>query len=364
MMKRIIVCMLALALAVIGMTSVFAASAEDSLAPQGKNAEVGAAYSVVSAVVNRTYDFKEDFHDSYLYDDDFRTEGIFRLDDYNGDVTLTLKNNSTGEQFVYERNDQTEWSVKATVDHLLYETAQLDASVCIYDLGGDYGIRDTEIPVAITVVSSQYSADFHKYPNYDISYYSVTEGEDFTLDYDASSPGGKATVKFTKKPWLFFLSLYNAETGETEYYSPDDSEFVFPTEVEVEDFDPSCDSFWFFFPGKLIMEDGYEFEFTMSALGIRSVKATENPSGKPDNPDATEGAGTISPKEDHARGRATKDSATPDSSKASTKSSDSVKQSSDPVKTGDSPAAAILALSLLIVAAFSAMYIAKRRNTL
>lgn len=134
---------------------------------------------IVSATVNREYDFKDDFYDSYLYDDDFYTEGIFRLDDYNGDVTLTLKNNSTGEDFVYEKNPQTEWSVKASVDYLLYETAQIDAAVHIYGLGDEYGIQEVDIPVKITVRSSLDSADFHKYPSYEGSYTAMYEGVDF-----------------------------------------------------------------------------------------------------------------------------------------------------------------------------------------
>ena len=107
-MKKIIICMLTVLLAFAGSTLALAASNDDGGFSAGAEAaestRTGAAYSVVSAVVNREYDFKEDFHDSYPYDEDFCTEGIFNLDDYNGDVTLTLENNSTSERFVFERN--------------------------------------------------------------------------------------------------------------------------------------------------------------------------------------------------------------------------------------------------------------------
>lgn len=44
MMKRIFVCMVAFVLTIIGMTSAFAASTQDSAIPQGSNAQSGAAY--------------------------------------------------------------------------------------------------------------------------------------------------------------------------------------------------------------------------------------------------------------------------------------------------------------------------------
>ena len=230
-------------------------------------------YSVVSAVVNKEYDFKDDFQDSYPYDEDFYTEGIFTLDDYNADITLTLKNNATGDTFIYEKTPQAEWSVKASVDHLLYETSQLDAAVHIYDLGGDYGIQEVDVPVKITVVSSLYSADYHKYPSYEGNHTAMYEGVDFSVDYDSLSDG-KARITLLKKPWLFSLSLYNAESRQLEDYDPENADFEFPTEVEVTDFDPTRGSFWFFIPGKLTMDDGYDFHFTMSVNGFLKNKAT------------------------------------------------------------------------------------------
>ena len=342
MMKRILACFFALILAACCITPAFAAATEDA-APQGENA----TYSVVSAVVNREYDFAEDFHDSYPYDEDFYTVGVFKLDDYNGDVTLTLKNNSTSETFVYEKNDQTEWSVKASVDHLLYETTQLDAQVHIYDLGGDYGIGEVDIPVTITVVSSQYSADSQKYPSYDGSYTAMYEGEDFTVEYDPSSPD-KATVKLLRTPWLFSLSIYNVETKEIEYHETDDSVFEFPMEAEVTDFDPSSDSFWFYLPSKLIMEDGYPFAFTMSVQGFRNKKATDDSA-----PAATEAQSVDGSAKDSA--------ATPDS-KTSTKNDGGVKQSGGAVQTGDSAGTLILAVLILMTAIFIGLYSRKRNR--
>lgn len=350
-MKRILACFFALILAACCVTPALAAATDDAV-PQGDQA----TYSVVSAVVNREYDFKEDFHDSYPYDEDFYTVGVFELDDYNGDVTLTLKNNSTNETFVYEKNEQTEWSVKASVDHLLYETTQLDAQVHIYDLGGYYGIQEVDVPVTITVVSSQYSADFHKYPSYDGSHTAMYEGTDFTVEYDPSSPDRKATVKLLKKPWLFSLRVYNVETKEAEYHETDDSVFEFPMEAEVTDFDPSCSTFWFHLPSKLIMEDGYPFEFTMSIQGKLNKESTDDSTEKPDATDAPSIDGS-------AKDGATKDSAaTPDSGKASNKNDGGVKQSGGAVKTGDSVGTLILAGLLLITAAFIVLYSRKRNR--
>ena len=355
MIKRILVCLLSLVMTVIVATSAFAASTGDVI-PLENNGQGSAAYSIVSAAVNREYDFKDDFHDSYLYDDDFYTEGIFRLDDYNGDVTITLKNNATGDEFVYEKEPEAEWSVKASVDHLLYETSQIDASVHIYDLGGDYGITEVDIPVEITVVSSYDSACFHKYPSYDCSYTAMYEGEDFTVDHDASASGGKATITLLKQPWLFSLTLYNVETGQAEDYDPEDHEFEFPTEVEVDDYDPESDNFWFFIPGKLIMDDGYVFDFTMSVNGFRK-KAETTEATDPASQSASENAGEGTKPSKH-------NAATADSAGSSSQNSNAVTQSAGAVQTGEPGGAVIFTVSLMIISAFVAFYIKKRKNVL
>lgn len=351
MKKRILVCLLSLVITVITATSAFAASTGDAGIPLGNDGLSGAAYSVVSAVVNREYDFKDDFYDSYLYDDDFYTEGIFRLNDYNGDVTFTIKNNDTGEEFIYEKTPQAEWSVKASVDHLLYETSQIDASVYIYDLGGDYGIEEVDVPVKITVVSSSDSAFFHKYPSYDATYSAMNEGEDFSVDYDSSESGGKAKITLLKKPWLFSLSLYNAESGQLEDYDPEDHEFEFPTEVEVDDFDPSSESFWFYIPGKLIMDDGHTFGFTLSVNGFRKKAATV---------DSVDAPAVVSEETEPVKGNA----ATPDSAGTSSQNTNAVKQSAGAVQTGEPVRAIVLTVALMLIAAFIAVYIKKRKNVL
>lgn len=343
MIKRILVCMLVFVMTIIGTASAVSASTDDS-------AGTGGSYSVVSAVVNREYDFIDDFHDSFLYDSDFYTEGVFKLDDYNGDVTLKLKNNATGEEFIYEKTPQAEWSVKASVDHLLYETAQIDAAVHIYDLGGDYGIEEVDIPVKITVVSSFDRACAQKYPAYDVTYTAMVEGVDFSVDYDASASDGKATVKLLKKPWLFSLCLYNVETGQAEDYDPEDHEFEFPTEIEVDDFDPSSKSFWFYIPGKLIMNDGYVFDFTMSVDGLRKKAATEDSADKP--------AAGVSEGAEHSKGTA----ATPDSARTSSTNSNAVRQSAGAVKTGEPVEAVVFTVSVMIISACIAFYIKKRKT--
>lgn len=309
-------------------------------------------YSVVSAVVNKTYDFKDDFHDSYPYDEDFYTEGIFELDDYKGDVTITLKKNSTGEEFVYEEQPGAEWTVKTAIDYLLYDdTTELDAVVHIYDLGGDYGIADEDVPVKITVNSSLYEADFHKYPSYDYSYTSMVEGEHFTIDYDPSSTDGKATINILMIPNTFELCLYNVETKEREYFDQETNTYEFPTQVEITDFDPSKGSFWFhLFDSKLIMDDGYVFEFTLS-VDAKRKNATEDEPVKPTENNIE----TTSPTENADDG-ATKDStpASPDSS--ATK--DSVNKA---VKTGE-PYAVFYAAGVLIALGVALIVISKKRG--
>ena len=253
-MKKILVCLLAVLLVLTTTIPAVAAAGAD-VAPSGDT------YSVVSAVANTTYDFKEDFHDSYPYDEDFETVGIFELNDYNGDVTLTLKNNTTGETFVYEKTATAEWAVKASVDHLLYENTQLDAVVHIYNLGQPYGISETDIPVTISVNSSQYSADFHRYP----SYYANTvmyEDVDYTLDYNFTTKKAKLTIM--QVPRLFWMDVYDVVTKQTVTFDQDNANFVFADELEIKNYDTSSRSFWFFIPSKLILEDGYEYEFTLS----------------------------------------------------------------------------------------------------
>ncbi len=363
-MKKIIICMLTVLLAFAGSTLALAASNDDGGFSAGAEAaestRTGAAYSVVSAVVNREYDFKEDFHDSYPYDEDFCTEGIFNLDDYNGDVTLTLENNSTSERFVFERNADTEWSVKASVDHLLYETAQIGAAVHIYDLGGDYGIRDTDIPVTITVKSSQYSADFHKYPSYN-AYTVMHEDKDFTVDYDASSSDRKAAIRVLKIPHLFELEVYNTETKQIEYYDDENAEFVFQENVEVPDYDPARASFWFYVPCKLPMNDGYEFEFTLSVYAFhnKSSGGTEATTAAPTEEESTAASGT---EQDRPSAPATGDSAssTSDSGKAFSQTPDS--SSGGAVQTGEPVRAFVAAAMLLIMAAVIGLYAKKTSN--
>ena len=341
-MKKIVVCVLAVLLALTGTISAFSAATAD-VAPLGDQ------YSVVSAVVNKTYDFKDDFHDSYPYDEDFETEGIFKLDDYCGDVTLTLKNETTGETFTYQKTDTGEWTVKASVDHLLYETTQLDAQVHIYDLGGPYGITETDIPVTITVNSSQYSADFHRYPSYFANTPMYESRGDYTLDYDASTKKAKITVN--QIPKLFWIDIYDVETKQTLTFDQENGNFVFGTEAEVENYDPSCGMFWFFIPGTLIFDDGYEFNFTLSVTGYPQKSTPDSAPEKQDD------KGNDDSKDDNP---ATDDSAkaTPDSGAASPDSS-----SKNAVKTGDSVSAFVLAGVLMIIgAAVLMMSFRKRKN--
>lgn len=337
-MKKILVCMLAVLLVLFSMTTAFAAA--DAKATDDE-AAVG-EYSVVSAVVNRSYDFKEDFHDSYPYDEDFRTEGIFKLNDVDPDVTLTLKNNSTGEEFVYEKNAETEYYVRTQIDYLLYETTELDAVLNIVTLGEEYDINDVDIPVTIKVVSSQYSADFHKYPSY-VAITSMTEDDSYTLKFDPTASKCTATVTVLKLPHIFQLSLYNVETKQTEYYDDTNGVFKFQEKVEVVDFKPSCTRFWFFVPVTLVMDDGYEYEFTLSVDALRKNNPLVNPTDAP----------TVAPTD-----KSTKDSPATSDSSGTTNGS---KTDSGAVQTGDSIAAFILSLTVLIAAAGLMLYVRKRK---
>lgn len=362
-MKKTIIFVLAVVLAVVGNTAVLAASTDDGGFSQGAEltgrTETAAAYSVVSAVVNREYDFKEDFHDRYPYDEDFYTEGIFSLDDYNGDVTLTLEDNSTGKQFAFERNADTELTVKASVDHLLYETAQIDAAVHIYDLGGDYGITDEDIPVTITVKSSQLSADFHKYPSYNADTV-MHEGKDYTIEYDASSSSRKAKITVLKIPHIFMLEVYNTETKQIEYYDDENADFTFEENIEISDYDPSGSSFWFYVPCKLLMKDGYEFEFTLSvwAFPQKADSDTTEPALTSDNTESSTASGSADKK---PSGDATSSSAfaTPDSGKAASQTPDSANKNA--VQTGEPIRTFILAGLFLVMSAVLGLYIRNRK---
>lgn len=345
-MKKLLAFVLVMMLAFLCVMPVTAAKNAGTVAGTGAS-----DYSVVSAVVNKTYDFKDDFHDSYPYDEDFYTEGIFELDDYKGDVTITLKKNSTGEEFVYEEQPDAEWTVKTAIDYLLYETTELDAAVHIYDLGGDYGITDEDVPVKITVNSSLYEADFHKYPSYDYSYTSMVEGEHFTIDYDPSSADGKATITILKIPNTFELCLYNVETKQREYFDQETNTYEFPTQVEITDFDPSKGSFWFhLFDSKLIMDDGYVYEFTLS-VDAKRKKATEDEPVKPTD-NNTE---TTSPSEN------ADDGATKDSTPSSPDSSATKDSTTKAVKTGE-PFAVYFAAGVLIAIAIALIVISRKRR--
>lgn len=346
-MKKILVCMLAALMLIMSLTTAFAAADLSSTKDQIGSDD----YTVVSVVVNKSYDFKDDFHDSYPYDEDFCTEGIFRMRDHEPDVTLTLKENSTGEEFVFEKNSETVWYVDAEVDYLLYETAQIDAALVIEDLGGDYGITDAQVPVTVTVVSSLYSADFHKYPSY-IANTSMKEGESFTVDYDASSSDGKATITVLKLPHIFILEIYNVETRQTEYYDDENGNFEFEKEIEITDYDPSRKAFWFFVPCTLVMEDGYRFEFILS-VDARTEGSSETEAA---------GGGSVEPEggDRPFPGQMTRKGATMDC-KASTSDS---KKSTDgnAVKTGDPMAAFVLAIAALIAAAALVLYGRKKNS--
>lgn len=235
----------------------------------GCSSAASTRYSIVSVEVNESYDFREDFSDSFLYDDDFRTEGVFRMSDPDPDITLTLKDHSTGETLLFEKNDETEWYLKASIDHLLYEDGAVEATLEIVTLGGAYDVENVTASAEIKVSSSLHSADFQKYPSYDYPYTVMYEGTDFTVDYDPSSSEKTAKLAIRNVPHTFELWLYNVETRDTDTFTPEENTFTFADEITVSDYDPNAASYWIYIPAQLEMEDGFVFEFTLSVNAFK-----------------------------------------------------------------------------------------------
>ena len=96
-MKKLFIFALALLLAPVSVTG---AAADVSDAD-------GAPYSVVSAVIDREYDFYVDF--APWVHDDMTPGDTIDLEEPDPDVTLTLQDNATGETFVYEPTADTAW---------------------------------------------------------------------------------------------------------------------------------------------------------------------------------------------------------------------------------------------------------------
>lgn len=259
-MKKRLVSALALLLA---LTCTLPASAAD-----------GAPYSVVSAVINREYDFDVDF--APWVRDDMSPGDTIDLEEPDPDVTLTLQNNATGETFVYEPTADTAWYLRARTATLPRETVQMPAELQIFDLGGGYGITDVIVPVTVTVRSSPEAALRQKY--FDVTNglsTEMTEGVDFTVDDASADDEHPAAVTILRAPARFRLDLYDFEAGETVSYYGDDARFTFADVTELGYYSQTDDTFYFDLPGKLVLDDGYELEFTVRVHAIPS-NAAEN----------------------------------------------------------------------------------------
>lgn len=235
-----------------------------------------APYSVVSAQSNKTYDFGVDF--APWVHDDMSPGDTFILADDRPDVTLTLKNDLTGETFVYEPTAETAWDVEAETPTLLYETTRLDATLVIGTLGDAYGIRYASVPLTVTVASSPEAAIHQKY--FDVTNglsTDLTEGVDFTIDRSTGDGVFGAAITLLHAPAAFHLDLYDFETGETVSYYGDDPHLTFDFATELGYHSQTDDTYYFPLDGKLTLDDGYEYEFTLNVHAHPADVAVSEP---------------------------------------------------------------------------------------
>ena len=246
-MKKLIVCALALLLALTGLTAV-SADAE--------------TYSVVSAVCNEPYDFYVDFG-PWVHED--MTPGdTFILADERPNVTLTLKNDLTGETVEYESRYSTDCYVEAETPTLLYETTQMEANLSVSGLGA-YNVPLTTLPITITVNSSPEAAIRQKYMDVTRALSTdMTEGVDFTANYGLPDAEHKGDITILQAPAQFRLALYDFETGKTTEYAGNDAHITFETASEIDYYSQTDDTFYFPLAGKIVLDDGYEYEFTLN----------------------------------------------------------------------------------------------------
>ena len=265
-MKKTLICVLALLLAVLLITPAAADPSDVSDA---------ATYSLISAVVNEPYDFYVDF--APWVHEDMTPGDTLTLNDDRPDVTLTLKNDLTGETVEVESRYQTGCYVEAETAALLYETAELPATLTVSGLG-EYNLPRTSLPITVTVTSSPESAVKQKYMDVTRALSTdMTEGVDFTVDGERTS-GAKLAI--LRAPAAFQLSLYDFETRQTVTFSGDDPHLTFVAASELDYFSQTDDTYYFPLAGKLTLDDGYEYEFTLNvhahpagAAAVRSVDA-------------------------------------------------------------------------------------------
>ena len=249
-MKKALTCVLALLLAVLFITP---AAADPS--------DTGdtATYSLVSAVVSEPYDFYVDF--APWVHEDMSPGDTFILADDRPNVTLTLKNDLTGETVEVESRYQTGCYVEAETATLLTETTELPATLTVSALSG-YDLPRTSLPVTITVTSSPGSAVKQRYMDVTRALSTdMTEGADFTVDGERTS---SAKIAIRHAPAAFQLSLFDFETRQTLTFSGDDPHLTFETASELDYFSQTDDTYYFPLAGKIVLDDGYEYEFTLN----------------------------------------------------------------------------------------------------
>ena len=141
---------------------------------------------------------------------------------------------------------------------------------------GAYHLPLTTLPLTITVTSSPEAAIHLKYMDVTRALSTdMTEGADFTVD--EAEPGAAITVLHA--PASFRLDLYDFETRQTTSYSGDDPHLTFETASELDYFSQTDDTYYFPLAGKLTLDDGYEYEFTLNVhahpAGDDAVRSVE-----------------------------------------------------------------------------------------
>ena len=342
-MKRTIISIMMIMFIIINAVTTNAVATPDTITDTGAN---DTSYSVISAISSKTYDFASDFCDSFPYDEDFETEGIFDMRDHEPDVTLTLKNNTTDETFTYQPTEETIWYIDKTIDYLLHETTTLEATLVIETLGNDYNINDVQIPIEIEVYSSEYEANVHRYSNYESIYNGMEEGENF---YVVPVSDTKLKIVITNIRHWMSVDFYNTETKQREHFEYSDGSIeVLETEIEIDK--PKDRSFWFALPCRVKINEDYAPEIYIGINGRLKEKPTD-----------TETTATESIKE--TVNKTTDTSATPDNinQNVSKTNSNAVTTNGNAVATGETNIAIIMLIILMMIS-FGAVIFIKKHN--
>lgn len=273
-MKRIAIAALAAVLFLVNMITVFAA--DSSIKAAGADSAKG-KYTVVSAVSNREYSFKENF---YVSCDEYETDPnkAYSTDIVDPDVTITLRNNETGIESVYKKDAYASYTLFCTTA-IVSETTELDAILYIADLGGDYGISDVEIPTKITVTSDAATA---KAAKYDTAYFGedvqMVEDKDFICTVDGDDiESSDVHIRLLNKPELSEVTLHNVEAMRLDTFTSADAAISLDDTFVTRGINV-LDGF-FAIPGKVTLSDGSVYPFYLPVtVGSESDATPDSPS--------------------------------------------------------------------------------------